>query len=685
MLMKGHKMILPSSTDSIPKVAYNINKTLNGMPNGNSIEPYINLDLNFNLFKYLENIDKWNVVGVTAQNGVGLSQPVYCYGTKTLYSLLIDKLSKGKAVMVSGLSHVCVVYGYKLPSTSVQITAAESGHIEGLMGATTFFVHDPDPTHGPCLEIKMPVLPIQPKDVSSAYSGYAYDNFYTLLYGRLNQIPPKREGEDGYYGQYLAYVIDFMPESNRSLQTIHLPPFEVKDDNGKIQVNAIPGYVTLDQIKTNWNPKVPEGYLWYDSAGSEVNEITSLENITFNNIPIYNADHNSETSVSLKIVAYICNGNSTDNNDFLVKKDFYQVQLSKAQQHLFTSSDNVKFVQDFKNLLDEKYNKGEILREDFLLRVAIARGGISLEPSIIDKFDLKFNYKHQPTKIKIEFIPQSGLTEIKRNFEFNVSVSGTTNKEIEIVASEGTITQKNSQNVEDGYIYTPLLYNELPYYDNDAICYITATSKANPLIKNIMQVNVQRPQLKIIKSPTIDYSYVYLKSLASVSPPIGERYLFKHGKYQSWYETGNKWEDGVYNNDRKNSLWTEYYESGNIKLQYNYTNGAMTSTIDYYDISGRKKIEGNYEIVSDNSVTKSGVWISYYESGNVKSIENYSAGLLNGQVISKYDNADNSIFTIGQYSNGITVGHWVTYFEDGKIWSERDYSIANKKGLTSEK
>ena len=91
-----------------------------------------------------------------------------------------------------------------------------------------------------------------------------------------------------------------------------------------------------------------------------------------------------------------------------------------------------------------------------------------------------------------------------------------------------------------------------------------------------------------------------------------------------------------------------------------------------------------------------GKWLTFYQDGNIKSIENWKAGKLNGKyilygknrkkTIEEYytDGIDNGIYLIfhdngvpyivGSFKNGKPSGKWLYYDSHGKLYGNNDFT-----------
>ena len=116
-------------------------------------------------------------------------------------------------------------------------------------------------------------------------------------------------------------------------------------------------------------------------------------------------------------------------------------------------------------------------------------------------------------------------------------------------------------------------------------------------------------------------------------------------------------EEGILKNGKRNGEWTYYDEKGEIKKVENYLNGILEG--DFTEYRKRKVLhEGVY-----SKGKKHGEWKSYSPIGRIEKVENYSNNRLDG--IYKEYKGNGEIKIEGLYLNG----------EKDKIWF--DYSVVS--------
>ena len=146
----------------------------------------------------------------------------------------------------------------------------------------------------------------------------------------------------------------------------------------------------------------------------------------------------------------------------------------------------------------------------------------------------------------------------------------------------------------------------------------------------------------------------------------------KQGYYKSFWENGNRKEEGAFKEGKKDGVWTyfadsgtekiseeiweegrilhhaTYYPNGNLRSESAYSDGVET-TIYYYE-NGNREREGAYKNGREN-----GLWTWYYENGNKK---------------------EEGVFRDGKWD-----GAWTWYREDGTMQYERAYLNGVERGV----
>ena len=149
--------------------------------------------------------------------------------------------------------------------------------------------------------------------------------------------------------------------------------------------------------------------------------------------------------------------------------------------------------------------------------------------------------------------------------------------------------------------------------------------------------------------------------------------------------------EGIIDEDgKKQGDWKEYYETGELRASGKYLNSRPVGKWKYYFENKKIEITGSYTRKGE----KDGEWIWYYPNGNLLSIENYAAGLQEGESFALSINGDtlehgmyvegeeegrwiyvnDSVLVEGTYVFGKKDGIWKTYHPNGKLKRSESYS-----------
>ena len=212
----------------------------------------------------------------------------------------------------------------------------------------------------------------------------------------------------------------------------------------------------------------------------------------------------------------------------------------------------------------------------------------------------------------------------------------------------------------------------------------------------------------------------------------GNAYEKEHGLYQYYTSDGKLETDGNYNKGEKHGVWKSYHSDDLLRELTTYENGERlgafedheyyknntksksvvgvrssdrtSQKITYFYENGQIKETGDYLRVYTKGSKRNGregEWKSYYENGNLKSVNRYLKGDKHGDWKSYYENGDpisiahyvegakhgewklyyESGFPeeTGRYVNGLEQGEWVYYYENNKIQSTGAYLPLNDK------
>lgn len=147
-------------------------------------------------------------------------------------------------------------------------------------------------------------------------------------------------------------------------------------------------------------------------------------------------------------------------------------------------------------------------------------------------------------------------------------------------------------------------------------------------------------------------------------------------KYVEKYPNGNLKVDGFIVGKTLDSIYKNYYENGNIKTEGFYKNcdykTNRTSIYTFLQTCGRINTKD-----SINAGKSHGTWKNYYESGTLKSVFNYHCNFLQGNNYTYFENGN--IESIEFYNEGKLLTS-IEYHNNGFIAKNSLYSyIYNKK------
>lgn len=217
-----------------------------------------------------------------------------------------------------------------------------------------------------------------------------------------------------------------------------------------------------------------------------------------------------------------------------------------------------------------------------------------------------------------------------------------------------------------------------------------------------------------------DAGHQFIKEIYQVKDTIRN---IRNGLYTSYYINGNIESKGYFQNNQSTGIWEFYYESGNLKMRGVLQNNTNAGHWEFFYESGNKSMEGimngrlregkwNY-YYEDGALKETGtyiagkrhgVWKSYYEDGVLKSegefsddygviTEFYHSGKVAGsgprigtRKVGRwryFSEADGTLSSEGDYTDGRKNGAWVSYYPSGKIAAQGSYVNGEPTGLWS--
>mgnify|MGYP005675501271 CR=1 FL=1 len=199
----------------------------------------------------------------------------------------------------------------------------------------------------------------------------------------------------------------------------------------------------------------------------------------------------------------------------------------------------------------------------------------------------------------------------------------------------------------------------------------------------------------------------------------------KHGKWVSFYSTGEKLGEGYYEknakigkwlyfyknghienycfyskNGQKEGFWKVYYSNGFLCEEITYLNGVYNGLYKSYNDSGKVIIQGNYNdnykvgkwfykngSFSENGSyvdgKKTGEWRSYHNDSKLIFKGTFENGLPIGEHIFWY--LSGNLRLIGKYISGRKNGEWIEYSKSGKVFMITNYSNGLEKVINGYK
>jgi antitoxin component YwqK of YwqJK toxin-antitoxin module len=153
----------------------------------------------------------------------------------------------------------------------------------------------------------------------------------------------------------------------------------------------------------------------------------------------------------------------------------------------------------------------------------------------------------------------------------------------------------------------------------------------------------------------------------------GERVFAEH-----YRPDGSKNAEGLYLRSRtldengeplrlKQGPWKYYDGAGNLRLLETYANGELNGAYASYSDEGQILEEGSFV-----AGERDGAWKTYNEMGIELSEINYKSGLFDGATRVYYDSG--RPLMMGLYRDGNEAGVWITFHPDGSIEQRRHFT-----------
>ncbi|MFB9052138.1 toxin-antitoxin system YwqK family antitoxin [Formosa undariae] len=162
--------------------------------------------------------------------------------------------------------------------------------------------------------------------------------------------------------------------------------------------------------------------------------------------------------------------------------------------------------------------------------------------------------------------------------------------------------------------------------------------------------------------------------------------------FKDYYDSGELKTEGELIDNKKTGKWISYYKNGEQKSVNHYKDDVFDGyqKIDYsqelymegYSKNGLKigvwkshfKDDNRLKYVKefDAAGNPSGEWKSYYDSGELYTVENFLKNKAHGTQTSYFKNGN--ISAIGEKANGREHGIWKYYYDNGTLASEKTFT-----------
>lgn len=164
---------------------------------------------------------------------------------------------------------------------------------------------------------------------------------------------------------------------------------------------------------------------------------------------------------------------------------------------------------------------------------------------------------------------------------------------------------------------------------------------------------------------------------------LSDDQLVNHGKFTEYYESGQKFAEGTYENGVHNGAWTFWYDNGQICKTVTFNKGRADGAWDVFREDGTLMAKKSYK-----NNKRDGAWVVYHQDGKTPKLEETYAGGVREGVSRSYfpsgqpqrevtykDNALNGVLTewddsgrkLGEvnFKDGKRDGKFILYRPDG--------------------
>jgi antitoxin component YwqK of YwqJK toxin-antitoxin module len=258
-------------------------------------------------------------------------------------------------------------------------------------------------------------------------------------------------------------------------------------------------------------------------------------------------------------------------------------------------------------------------------------------------------------------------SELKKNGQDSIVLNEKRNRYIlEVIGGDKKLIKLRSKYVDSKLKGNKrVLYDELLKIENSQINLLNSSIQKRYIIdslENMIKKELEKPFF----SPVVRYKFEMNNNQNS-------------GVFIEYNSSGGALIEGSFLNDKKEGVWTYYY-FGKIKSKGNYKNGLQDGEWVYYFPNGKQKAKGKFFNGDEGNVSEAsgiprngreGIWISFYENGQLSQESIWKSGLQNGSQRYYYENGNlNELFSC---KNGLLNGNYKKYFENGKLQKELEY------------
>jgi antitoxin component YwqK of YwqJK toxin-antitoxin module len=141
---------------------------------------------------------------------------------------------------------------------------------------------------------------------------------------------------------------------------------------------------------------------------------------------------------------------------------------------------------------------------------------------------------------------------------------------------------------------------------------------------------------------------------------------------KEYNEQGQRVAMGLYNNQKRDSIWTFYHEKGHVLQREGYAKGVLNGESTLYYENGQLAERKSY--VNDQL---NGPWEQWYEDGLPKAKGMYVNGLMEGEAT--YYGIVGKVAAKGKFEHGLKHGPWYFFTIDGKLDKKVIYNRGQEK------